>query len=143
MVAEQLQDGRKQIQFGHTENSELIPGKSFETAKLYITHSSDGIGGVGCNFRGFVANSIVDLQKDSIRPVHYNCWEAVYFNHNIEELKEIATLAADIGAERFVLDDGWFKGRNNAKSSLGDWFVDNQKYPEGMHPLIKHIHSLA
>ena len=141
MVAEQLQDGRKQIQFGHTENSELTPRTSFETAKLYITHSSDGIGGVGCNFRGFVSNSIVDLPKDSIRPVHYNCWEAIYFDHSIEELKEIVTLAADIGAERFVLDDGWFKGRNNAKSSLGDWFVDNQKYPEGLHPLIKHIHS--
>ena len=141
MVAEQLQDGRKQIQFGHTENSELSPGKSFETAKLYITHSGDGAGGEGRTFRAFVSNSLVDLPKDSIRPVHYNCWEAVYFDHNIEELKEIATIAAEIGAERFVLDDGWFKGRDTAKTSLGDWSVDDQKYPEGIHPLVKHIHS--
>ena len=141
MIAEQLQDGRKQIQFGNTENSELNPLTSFETAKLYISHSGAGLGGVGRIFRDFVSNSIVDLPIGSIRPVHYNCWEAVYFDHNIEELKEIATLAADIGADRFVLDDGWFKGRNSATSSLGDWYVDEQKYPDGMHPLVKHIHS--
>ena len=141
MIAEQLQDGRKQIQFGNTENSELNPLTSFETAKLYISHSGAGLGGVGRIFRDFVSNSIVDLPIGSIRPVHYNCWEAVYFDHNIEELKEIATLAADIGAERFVLDDGWFKVRNSATSSLGDWYVDEHKYPDGMHPLVKHIHS--
>ena len=141
MIAEQLQDGRKQIQFGNTENSELNPLTSFETAKLYISYSGAGLGGVGRIFRDFVSNSIVDLPIGSIRPVHYNCWEAVYFDHNIEELKEIATLAADIGAERFVLDDGWFKGRNSATSSLGDWYVDEHKYPDGMHPLVKHIHS--
>ena len=141
MIAEQLQDGRKQIQFGNTENSELNPLTSFETAKLYISHSGAGLGGVGRIFRDFVSNSIVDLPIGSIRPVHYNCGEAVYFDHNIEELKEIATLAADIGAERFVLDDGWFKGRNSATSSLGDWYVDEHKYPDGMHPLVKHIHS--
>ena len=141
MIAEQLQDGRKQIQFGNTENSELNPLTSFETAKLYISHSGAGLGGVGRIFRDFVSNSIVDLPIGSIRPVHYNCWEAVYFDHNIEELKEIATLAAEIGAERFVLDDGWFKGRNSATSSLGDWYVDEHKYPDGMHPLVKHIHS--
>jgi len=143
MIAEQLQDGRRQIQFGNTENSELSPGLSFETAKLYICHSKNGMSGVGCAFRDYVSHSIVDLAKDSVRPVHYNCWEAVYFDHNIEELKEIATIAADIGAERFVLDDGWFKGRNSANSSLGDWFVDNHKYSEGMHPLINHIHSVG
>lgn len=141
MIAEQLQDGRRQIQFGNTENSELSSGVSFETAKLYICHSNNGMGGLGCLFRDFVSSSIVDFPKNSIRPVHYNCWETVYFNHNIEELKEITTIAADIGAERFVLDDGWFKGRNSPKSSLGDWIVDNQKYPEGLHPLIDHIHS--
>jgi alpha-galactosidase len=143
MIAEQLQDGRRQIQFGNTENSELIPGESFKTAKLYICHSNNGMGGLGSIFRDFVANRIVDFPHDSIRPVHYNCWEAVYFNHNIDELKEIASIAADIGAERFVLDDGWFKGRNSANSSLGDWTVDNQKYSKGMHPLVSHIHSMG
>ncbi|MCS5590574.1 MAG: alpha-galactosidase [Candidatus Thioglobus sp.] len=143
MIAEQLQDGRRQIQFGNTENSENKSGTSFETAELYICHSNNGVGGVGQCFRDHVANSIVDLSKDSIRPVHYNCWEAVYFDHSIDELKEIASLASEIGAERFVLDDGWFKARNSAKSSLGDWVVDKKKYPKGLKPLINHIHSVG
>ena len=142
MIAEQLPDGRRQVQFGNTENSDLISGNSFETAKLYISHSSNGISGIGKSFRSHVANSIIKAPKDNIRPVHYNCWEAIYFDHNIDQLKEIATLASEIGAERFVLDDGWFKGRNSANSSLGDWEVDKKKYPKGLMPLISHIHSL-
>ena len=63
MVAEQLQDGRKQIQFGHTENSELSPGKSFETAKLYITHSGDGVGGVGRTLEPLYPTQLLIFQK--------------------------------------------------------------------------------
>jgi len=142
MIAEQLPDGRRQVQFGNTENSDLISGNSFKTAKLYISHSSNGISGIGKSFRSHVANSIIKAPKDNIRSVHYNCWEAIYFDHNIDQLKEIASLASEIGAERFVLDDGWFKGRNSANSSLGDWEVDKKKYPKGLMPLISHIHSL-
>ncbi len=142
MIAEQLPDGRRQVQFGNTENSDLISGNSFETAKLYISHSSNGISGIGKSFRSHVANSIIKTPKDNIRSVHYNCWEAIYFDHNIDQLKKIASLASEIGAERFVLDDGWFKGRNSANSSLGDWEVDKKKYPKGFMPLISHIHSL-
>ncbi|MDC3216395.1 alpha-galactosidase [Candidatus Pseudothioglobus singularis] len=143
MIAEQLPDGRRQIQFGNTENSELSPGKSFETAELFISHSSEGVGGIGKAFRSHVAESIVNFSKDKLRPVHYNCWEAIYFDHNVDQLKEIASLAFDIGAERFVLDDGWFKGRHNAHSSLGDWTVDEIKYPHGLSPLVNHIQSLG
>ena len=53
-----------------------------------------------------------------------------HFDHNLDQLKEIASLASEIGAERFVLDDGWFKDRNSAKSSLGDWVVDKKKLAE-------------
>ena len=143
MIAEQLPDGRRQIQFGNTENSELSPGKSFETAELFISHSSEGLSGIGKAFRSHVAESIVNFSKDKLRPVHYNCWEAIYFDHNVDQLKEIASLAFDIGAERFVLDDGWFKGRHNAHSSLGDWTVDEIKYPQGLSPLVDHIQSLG
>ena len=143
MIAEQLPDGRRQIQFGNTENSELSLGKSFETAELFISHSSEGLSGIGKAFRSHVAESIVNFSKDKLRPVHYNCWEAIYFDHNVDQLKEIASLAFDIGAERFVLDDGWFKGRHNANSSLGDWTVDEIKYPQGLSPLVNHIQSLG
>jgi alpha-galactosidase len=75
--------------------------------------------------------------------VHYNCWEAVYFNHNLAELKDIASRAAALGAERFVLDDGWFGRRDNDHAALGDWQVDPRKYPEGLTPLIDHVQSLG
>jgi alpha-galactosidase len=144
MITEQLQDGRRQVQFGHTEQSELLPGNYFETAQLFVCHSSYGFGGVGQSFRDHATKSIIKIPEGrSFRPVHYNCWEAIYFDHDVTQLKKLASQAAEIGAERFVLDDGWFKGRNNDKSSLGDWQVDEKKYPKGLHPLISHIHSLG
>jgi alpha-galactosidase len=77
--------------------------------------------------------------------VHYNCWEAVYFDHELSRLQDIATRAAALGAERFVLDDGWFggrrKGRDDDTSSLGDWTIDPRKYPHGLGPLIDHVHA--
>ena len=72
---------------------------------------------------------------------HYNCWEAVYFNHDLPALKEIATMAAGLGAERFVLDDGWFGSRDDDTRALSEWEVDARKYPDGLDPLIDHVHS--
>jgi alpha-galactosidase len=71
--------------------------------------------------------------------VHYNCWEAVYFDHRLDTLSDIADRAADLGAERFVLDDGWFGRRDDDTSSLGDWTVDRRKWPQGLHPFIAHV----
>jgi len=75
--------------------------------------------------------------------VHYNCWEAVYFRHDMAELKNLAERAAAIGAERFVLDDGWFGKRDDDTTSLGDWVVDRRKFPDGLTPLIDHVEGLG
>ena len=75
--------------------------------------------------------------------MHYNCWEAVYFHHKPEELKDIASRAAALGAERFVLDDGWFGQRDSEDSGLGDWQIDPRKWPDGLDPLIEHVHGLG
>ncbi|WP_171173267.1 alpha-galactosidase [Ruegeria sp. HKCCD8929] len=144
MVAEELPDGRRQIQFGQAARMERDAQTRFETAPLYAVFSNDGINGCAVAFQRHLRDRIVTFPKpDSPRPVHYNCWEAVYFNHNLPELKDIATRAADLGAERFVLDDGWFGQRDDDTSSLSDWEVDQRKYPEGLDPLIKHVHSLG
>ena len=50
-----------------------------------------------------------------------------------------AIAAAAIGAERFVLDDGWFRGRDDDTSSLGDWEIDKAKFPDGLAPLIDQV----
>ncbi|WP_372571919.1 alpha-galactosidase [Ruegeria jejuensis] len=144
MVAEELPDGRRQIQFGQAARMERDALTRFETAPLYAVFSNDGINGCAVAFQRHLRDRIVAFPKpDRARPVHYNCWEAVYFNHNLPELKDIAERAADLGAERFVLDDGWFGQRDDDTSSLSDWEVDPRKYPDGLDPLIKHVHSLG
>ena len=75
------------------------------------------------------------------RPVTLNTWEAVYFDHDLGKLTELADVAASVGVERFVLDDGWFNGRRDDTAGLGDWFVDEQVWPEGLHPLVEHVRA--
>lgn len=77
------------------------------------------------------------------RPVTLNTWEAVYFDHSLDKLTALADAAAGVGVERYVLDDGWFTGRRDDTSGLGDWFVDEDVWPEGLHPLIDHVHALG
>ncbi len=70
-----------------------------------------------------------------------NTWEAVYFDHNLDTLIELADSAADLGVERFVLDDGWFRGRRDDHAGLGDWYVDETLWPDGLTPLIDAVTS--
>ncbi|MGB7432153.1 MAG: alpha-galactosidase [Ahrensia sp.] len=130
MVAERAPDGRQQVQFGFSD------GATIASREIWVGYSDTGFNGASQAMQNHVRAS---LPKPASRPVHYNCWEAVYFRHSIDELKDIATRAAALGAERFVLDDGWFKGRNDDTTSLGDWTVDTAKFPEGLSPLVDHI----
>jgi alpha-galactosidase len=79
----------------------------------------------------------------SQQPVVLNVWEAVYFNHDLEILRELAARAARVGVERFVLDDGWFGGRRNDRAGLGDWFVSPDAWPDGLSPLVERVHELG
>ena len=142
MVAEELPDGRRQVQFGHASGTEPAPATRFSTAPLYVTYSDTGLNGIAVAFQRHLRDRIVTWAKPGTpRPVHYNCWEAVYFDHDLTELKDIASRAAALGAERFVLDDGWFGQRDDDTTSLGDWTTDRRKYPKGLSPLIDHVHS--
>ncbi len=141
MVAEEMADGRRQIQWGHAARMETKADTQFKSAPLYITYSSTGLNGCAVAFQRHLRDRIVTWPKPSVqRPVHYNCWEAVYFDHKLPVLKDIATRAANLGAERFVLDDGWFGNRDDDTRSLSDWTVDPRKYPDGLGPLIDHVH---
>ena len=144
MVAEELADGRRQVQFGHASGTELAPGTRFETAPIHAVSSDRGLNGCAVAYQRYLRDRVVVFPDPARpRPVHYNCWEAVYFRHSVPELCEIASRAAELGAERFVLDDGWFGRRDDDTSSLGDWGVDGRKYPEGLGPLIDHVHALG
>jgi alpha-galactosidase len=144
MVAEELPDGRRQVQFGHASGAHLAPARQFETAELLAAVSTQGLNGIGATFQRDMRDRVVTWPDPARpRPVHYNCWEAVYFKHDLATLSDIATRAAALGAERFVLDDGWFGRRDDDTSSLGDWLVDRRKWPQGLQPLIAHVQGLG
>ena len=77
------------------------------------------------------------------RPVLLNVWEAVYFAHDPDKLVALAEAAAEVGIERFVLDDGWFLGRRHDWAGLGDWYVDESVWPGGLHRLVDRVHDLG
>ena len=77
------------------------------------------------------------------RPVLLNVWEAVYFAHDPDKLVALAESAAEVGIERFVLDDGWFLGRRHDWAGLGDWYVDEAVWPGGLHRLVDRVQELG
>jgi alpha-galactosidase len=77
------------------------------------------------------------------RPVVMNTWEAVYFHHDLNTLAELARLGAQAGVERYVLDDGWFRHRRSDDAGLGDWYVDEGVWPDGLHPLVDAVRGLG
>ncbi|WP_159500456.1 alpha-galactosidase [Microbacterium sp. 18062] len=78
---------------------------------------------------------------DTARPITLNVWEAVYFDHDLDKLRRLADVAAEVGVERYVLDDGWFRGRRDDRAGLGDWLVDDRVWPGGLHPLVDHVRA--
>jgi alpha-galactosidase len=121
----------------------LAPGDVHETPAAYACWSGEGFNGVSDRFHPFVRRNVLPESAAAIRKVHFNSWEAAYFRFDETLLKDLASAAADIGVERFVLDDGWFEGRRDDASSLGDWRVDRRLFADGLNPLIKHVHELG
>ncbi len=147
LLVERLRDGRLQVQAGELfwpGEMTLGAGETYETPSLYAVRSADGLNGLSARLHPFVRRRILgDRLSARPRPVNFNTWEAVYFRHDLEELKALAEAAAKVGAERYVLDDGWFKGRPNDTRGLGDWTADPVKYPGGLGPLVDHVRGLG
>ncbi len=131
---------------GITEESlrwKLSPKESFLTPAALLTFSSDGVGGMSRNFHTFINENIVPMQwKNKYRSILINNWEATYFNFDEERLLKIAESASKLGIDLFVMDDGWFGHRVNDKSSLGDWFANEERFPNGISHLAEEINRL-
>ncbi|MEQ1755629.1 MAG: alpha-galactosidase [Micropepsaceae bacterium] len=144
MVVERLREGTVVIQAGELFSETDSAPANYETPWCYTTYSPLGLNGAMQALHSFVREEILPRSiRSKPRPVHYNTWEAVYFKHDLATLCALADRAAAVGAERFVLDDGWFKGRSHDRAALGDWIVDPTKYPDGLTPLIRHVRSLG
>ena len=103
---------------------------------VYFSHG-DGLDELSARFHRYVRG--LDVYPASERPVTLNTWEAVYFDHDLGRLLNLADRAATLGVERFVLDDGWFRARDDDTAGLGDWYVDAEAWPDGLHPLANAV----
>ncbi len=122
----------------------LAPGERFDTPEAILCFRHDGLNALSQRFHRFLRQALCRSRfADAERPVLLNNWEATYFHFNREKILQLAREARDLGVELFVLDDGWFGRRNDDHSSLGDWFVNENKLPGGLEPLIRGVKELG
>ena len=114
----------------------LGQGEQYLGPWVYASHG-EGLDNVAARFHDWMRAR--PQHPASARPVTLNVWEAVHFDHRLDKLLELVDRAAEVGVERFVLDDGWFGGRRDDTAGLGDWWVSPQMWPDGLDPLISAV----
>jgi alpha-galactosidase len=128
----------------------LHAGEKLETPVFYGGYSAHGLGGASRLLHKFELEHIlprtqatIGQKTPKVRPVIYNSWEATEMNVNEAGQMALAEKAAALGVDRFVMDDGWFGQRKTDHAGLGDWYVNPEKFPHGLKPLIDKVHSLG
>ncbi|WGE56144.1 alpha-galactosidase [Actinobacillus equuli] len=121
----------------------LAQNEEIATPWVYATASNQGLNGMSQQFHQYVRENILRFPQGKTRPVHLNIWEGVYFDHKPEHIIAMAKAAAEMGVERFIIDDGWFIGRDDDFGGLGDWYLDERKYPNGLTPVVKAVKDLG
>ncbi|MBB4613776.1 alpha-galactosidase [Novosphingobium taihuense] len=122
----------------------LQPGESWNAPNAIVAVSHTGRNGAAAAFHDAVrARLRWPGGAMRPRPVHLNSWEACYFDHDEERIVALAEAAASVGVERFILDDGWFRNRDDDTAGLGDWTTDPRKYPKGLKPLADRVNALG
>lgn len=125
----------------------LLPGEvRLRSGEEYVTPWVFGSYGVGLDAASHRFHDFLRARSRSSRrprPVTLNVWEAVYFDHDEATISALATEASQLGVERFVLDDGWFRGRRDDRAGLGDWTPDPAAWPGGLRPLAEHVRGLG
>ena len=115
-------------------------GRSFKPPRRCSYARCTGLGGMSRAYHRLYRSHLCRGEwRNKPRPIVVNNWEATYFNFDAAKLEEIASAAADLGIELFVLDDGWFGHRDDEHSSLGDWFVHRKKLPDGLEDVVSRI----
>lgn len=146
MLAETVNDGRRHLQAGvllAPGEVSLQPGDTLQAPEMVGVYSGAGLSEASQQFHRHVRGFPNQPGPDRPRPVLLNTWEAVYFDHDVDTLKDLANVASSVGVERFVLDDGWFGGRRDDTAGLGDWQVSTDVWPEGLGPIVDHVTGLG
>ncbi|MBE7056331.1 MAG: alpha-galactosidase [Ruminococcaceae bacterium] len=120
----------------------LEPGETFTTPELCLAYSYKGVNGMSNTFHKLFRDHMArGKYKNTRRPVLLNTWEGCYFGINEELIENIAKEAAKLGVELLVVDDGWFGERNNDMTSLGDWYPNKAKLPNGVEGMAKKVNA--
>ena len=120
----------------------LNAGERFESPEAVMSFSDAGLNGLSRNFHNFVNKHLVpEAWRGRDRPVLYNSWEPCFFKFTQGRLLRLADLAKKLGMELFVLDDGWFEGRDSDRAGLGDYTPNRRKFRRGIGPFAKKIRS--
>lgn len=119
---------------------DLLPGEDFCAPSVIFGYSDQGYEKMTQNLHRFAREKIM---HGGLRPVLYNSWEATGFSVTVQEQMKLAEKAKEIGAELFVVDDGWFGQRNGTDNGLGDWYVNREKFPNGLEELIDRVKGLG
>lgn len=123
---------------------QLEAGQCFETPQAVLVFSSEGLNGMSHIFHDLYREHLIrSPYKKTMRPILINNWEATYFNFDEEKLLDIAREAHKDGIEMLVMDDGWFGHRNSDDSSLGDWFVNENKLKGGLKNLVDKVNEIG
>ncbi len=117
----------------------LLPGESFTSPESHGVFAPDGTDGVTRRWHDFQRHALARSTGPEHRPIVYNSWYATEFDVELGHQSELAAVAALMGTEVFVVDDGWFRGRNTDQAGLGDWTPDPVKFPDGLGPLISAV----
>ncbi len=140
-------DAQRRIQMGcRLDIGEIVlePGTRFDAPPVHLGVSGEGRNGLRNAMTDHVRRHVLPDRADwPARRVHLNSWEALSFDMDEAKLKRLADDAAAIGIERFVVDDGWFGGRRDDRTSLGDWTISPDLFPAGLDPLIAHVEALG
>jgi alpha-galactosidase len=137
-TAARINIGINDWDFGWT----LQPGEIFTTPATLGGYTESGFGEASQHFHDYIRDAVLPHGKTT-HPVLYNSWEATTFNVDETSQAKLAEIAANMGIELFVMDDGWFQGRKTDHAGLGDWHPDVQKFPHGLTPLIAHVNRLG
>lgn len=122
----------------------LEPGEEFNTPEAVLVYSDNGLNGMSSIYHNIYGKRLCrGTYRDKERPILINNWEATYFDFNEKIIKDIAREASKLGIELFVLDDGWFGERNDDTSSLGDWYVNEEKIKGGLNKLATEINDMG
>ena len=126
-------------EFGWKLNS----GDSFQTPEVIFSYTDNGFNALSQQLGAFYAQHLINPHfAHQERPILINNWEATFMDFTEDKLMPIVERAKELGIEMFVLDDGWFGHRDDDRSSLGDWFVDEKKFNHGIAGFAKRVHNL-